>query len=112
MSFLTIQMSFLTSQVSFRTSQVSFLTTQMSCLTIPMSFLAIHTSFLTIPMSFLTIYSQVIKCGVLLKETFEAQDLPDGQRCAPALWVVPHKALRGGIPCSFLEPFARSWSHF
>ena len=24
----------------------------------------------------------------------------------------PQKALRGGIPCSFLEPFARSWSHF
>ena len=24
----------------------------------------------------------------------------------------PQKALGGGIPCSFLEPFARSWSHF
>jgi len=24
----------------------------------------------------------------------------------------PQKAIRGGIPCSFLEPFARSWSHF
>ena len=24
----------------------------------------------------------------------------------------PQKALCGGIPCSFLEPFARSWSHF
>ena len=26
--------------------------------------------------------------------------------------VYPQKALCGGIPCSFLEPFARSWSHF
>ena len=26
------------------------------------------------------------------------------------LWA-PQKALCGGIPCSFLEPFARSWSH-
>jgi hypothetical protein len=25
---------------------------------------------------------------------------------------LPQKALRGGIPCSFLEPFARSWSYF
>ena len=25
---------------------------------------------------------------------------------------MPQKALGGGIPCSFLEPFARSWSHF
>ena len=24
----------------------------------------------------------------------------------------PQKALRGVIPCSFLEPFARSWRHF
>ena len=24
----------------------------------------------------------------------------------------PQKTLCGGIPCSFLEPFARSWSHF
>ena len=24
----------------------------------------------------------------------------------------PQKALRGGIPCSFLEPSARYWSHF
>ena len=24
----------------------------------------------------------------------------------------PQKALRGGIPSSFLEPFPRSWSHF
>jgi len=27
------------------------------------------------------------------------------------LFRAPHKALRGVIPCSFLEPFARSWSH-
>ena len=26
--------------------------------------------------------------------------------------ISPQEALRGGIPCSFLEPFARSWSHF
>jgi hypothetical protein len=25
---------------------------------------------------------------------------------------VPQKALCGGIPCPFLEPLARSWSHF
>ena len=25
---------------------------------------------------------------------------------------VPQKVLRGVIPCSFLEPFAHSWSHF
>ena len=24
----------------------------------------------------------------------------------------PQKALCGGIPCPFLEPLARSWSHF
>ena len=28
------------------------------------------------------------------------------------LTVTPQRALCGGIPCSFLEPFARSWSHF
>ena len=26
--------------------------------------------------------------------------------------LTPLEALRGGIPCSFLEPLARSWSHF
>ena len=30
------------------------------------------------------------------------------RRTAP--W--PQKALSGGIPCPFLEPLARSWSHF
>ena len=25
---------------------------------------------------------------------------------------IPQKALCGGIPCPFLEPLARSWSHF
>ena len=38
-------------------------------------------SFLTIPMLFPTIPSQVIKCGVLLKETFEAQDLSSAYLC-------------------------------
>ena len=32
------------------------------------------------------------------------------QARAPPL--APQKALRGFIPCSFLEPLARSWSHF
>ena len=26
--------------------------------------------------------------------------------------VYPQKTLCGGIPCPFLEPLARSWSHF
>ena len=40
----------------------------------------------------------------------EGFEVLDGVGC---LWFRdPQKALRGGIPCSFLEPFARSWSHF
>ena len=27
-------------------------------------------------------------------------------------FLIPQRALCGGIPCSFLEPFVRSWSHF
>ena len=35
---------------------------------------------------------------------------PDASSIAPTK--SPQKALSGGIPCPFLEPLARSWSHF
>ena len=39
-------------------------------------------------------------------------DTTEDDRCPCRRASVPQKALRGGIPSAFLEPPARSWSHF